>query len=507
MPGDSLRVEFEVEYGTEGFENSVSNTGVVGNGTFINSGILPSFGYADEGELGDDDSRRKFGLRPKERMAPVGDARARMNNYISRDGDWIDFEATVSTSPDQIALAPGYLQREWTEGGRRYFHYKMDSPILNFYSFLSARYVVKRDRWRAPDGREVVLEVYHHPGHEYNVQRMLDATKKALAYYTTHFGPYQHRQVRILEFPRYASFAQAFPNTIPYSEAIGFIARVDDEEDVDYPFYVTAHEIAHQWWAHQVIGGNVQGSTLMAETLSQYSALMVMEKEYGRERMRKFLKYEMDRYFSGRSSEQKKEMPLLLVENQQYIHYNKGSLAMYALRDYIGEERLNGALRRFLEATRFKEPPYPNSLEFYGYLQEATPDSLRYVLSDLFESITLYDNRTRSATARPLPGGRWEVTLDLETQKLRADSLGNEQPVRMRDLVDVAVLGAAPAGKEDKDSGPVLYLQKRWIGAGRQQVRVVVNGRPARAGVDPFNKLIDRHPDDNTMDVKVSGDS
>ena len=90
---------------------------------------------------------------------------------------------------------------------------------------------------------------------------MIDAVKKSLAYFTTNFGPYQHRQVRILEFPRYASFAQSFPNTIPYSESIGFIARVENDEDVDYPFYVTAHEVAHQWWAHQVIGGNVQGAT------------------------------------------------------------------------------------------------------------------------------------------------------------------------------------------------------------------------------------------------------
>ena len=105
--------------------------------------------------------------------------------------------------------------------------------------------------------------------------------KKSLDYCTRNFGPYQHQQVRILEFPRYARFAQSLPNTIPYSEAIGFIARVEQTDDIDYPFYVTAHEVAHQWWAHQVIGADVQGATMLSETLAQYSALMVMEKEYG----------------------------------------------------------------------------------------------------------------------------------------------------------------------------------------------------------------------------------
>jgi hypothetical protein len=53
---------------------------------------------------------------------------------------------------------------------------------------------------------------------------MLASVEKSLAYYTKNFGPYYHKQCRIIEFPRYASFAQAFPGTMPYSEGIGFIA-------------------------------------------------------------------------------------------------------------------------------------------------------------------------------------------------------------------------------------------------------------------------------------------
>ena len=277
---------------------------------------------------------RKNGLEPVQRAAKIDDLDARRNTYIGVDADWIDFETTVSTSADQIAIAPGYLQREWTENGRRYFHYKMDAPMLPFFSYLSARYAVQRDHWN-----DVAIEIYYQPGHEYNLDRMIDSVKKSLDYFTANFSPYQHHQVRILEFPRYARFAQSFANTIPYSEAIGFIARVQDEDDdVDYPFYVTAHEVAHQWWAHQVIGGNVQGATMLSETMAQYSALMVMEKEYGPEKMRRFLKYELDNYLRNRGGELVEEMPLYLVENQPYIHYRKGSVIMYALKDYLGEE-------------------------------------------------------------------------------------------------------------------------------------------------------------------------
>ncbi len=492
-PGDSLSFAFDLAFVTDGFANRVSQTSIVENGTFINSGLMPSFGYDPNQELSDDDTRRKYGLDPKPRMAQVDDREARQNNYISQDADWIDFEATVGTSADQIAIAPGYLQREWTEGGRRYFHYEMDSPILNFYSFLSADYEVRRDQWE-----DVAIEIFYHPGHEYNLDRMVDAVKKSLAYYEENFGPYQHSQVRILEFPRYASFAQSFPNTIPYSEAIGFIARIEGEDDIDYPFYVTAHEVAHQWWAHQVIGGNVQGSTLLSETLSQYSALMVMEEEYGREQMKRFLEYELDRYLTGRTLERKREMPLLTVENQGYIHYSKGSLVMYALRDYIGEDKLNAALRSYLESVKFQQPPYTNSLELYGYLKTATPDSLHPMLADLFEHITLWDNRVVSASAEETGDGRYRVTLTVDAAKVHADSIGRETEVEMNDPIDIGVFAPAADGA---DLGEPLYLEKHRITSGEQEITIVVDEMPAEAGIDPYNKLIDRHPDDNVRDV------
>lgn len=498
QPGDSTVLDFDATYRTRGFANGVElqKTQVVENGSFVNSGRFPSLGYDAGNELSEDQTRRKHHLKPKERMRPVNDPVGRKNTYISNDADWVDFEATVSTEPDQIAVAPGYLQREWTAGGRRYFHYRMDAPILNFYSFLSARYAVRKDRWH-----DVAIEIYYQPGHEYNLDRMVDGVKKSLAYYERSYGPYQFRQVRILEFPRYASFAQSFANTIPFSEGIGFIARVKDpQKDIDYPFFVSAHEVAHQWWAHQAIGGNVQGSTLLSEGLAEYSALMVMEHEYGRDQARKFLKYEMDGYLRGRTLERKKEVPLLKVENQPYIHYQKGALAFYALRDYIGEDRLNGAIRAFLERVRFQQPPYTNSLELYGFLKAATPDSLQYVLKDLFETITLYENRVTEATSKKLPDGRYRVTLEVEARKLRADSLGDEAAVPMDDLVDVGVFLADP--KDKKGVGAPLYLSKRRIRGGAQTLTVVVDRQPARAGIDPYHKLIDRNGDDNTTAVK-----
>jgi hypothetical protein len=490
-PGAESTLAFDLEFGQRGFPNGAPSTAAVENGTFFSSSRLPSIGYQRHAELTADSARKKYGLAPKERAADVDDLEARKTNDLTADADWVTFEAEVSTAPDQIAVAPGTLEREWTDGGRRYFRYKMDAPILHFFSVLSARYQVRRDRWN-----DVALEIYYHPGHEFDLEQMLRGMKGALAYATAHFGPYQHRQVRILEFPRYESFAQSFPNTIPYSEAIGFIAHVQegDDEDIDYPFYVTAHEVAHQWWGHQVVGGDVQGAAMLSETLAQYTALMVMKHAFGADKMRRFLKYELDGYLSGRTVERKKEQPLARCEDQPYIHYQKGSLAMYALQDFVGEERVDQALAAYLAKVKLQEPPYTNTTELLAELRKVTPPDLAYLIGDLFERITLYDNRVRSADARRLADGHYQITLALVAKKLQADALGEEKEVPMDDLLVVGGLD---------ERGVPVYLEKRRVRAGESQLTFTVPSLPAKAGIDPLAELIDRKPDDNLARVTL----
>lgn len=514
QPGDSIVFNFEVW----NKPNTVlrNNSPILANGTFINNGLFPRIGYNSQSELIGKESREKFGLPPKDRMPPQTDTLALQNNYISYDADWIDFETTISTSLDQIAIAPGYLQEEWEENDRRYFRYKMDSKMLNFYSFISARFEVAKDDWNG-----IAIEVYYHEDHDFNIDRMIKGVKRGLDYFTEEFSPYQHKQVRILEFPRTSGgFAQSFANTIPYSEAIGFIAQVDDEDDsgVDYPFSITAHEVAHQWWAHQVIGANVQGATVMSESMSEYSSLKVLEKEKGADQMRSFLKDALDRYLLGRSSEGIKEKPLMYNENQQYIHYNKGSLVLYALSDYIGEENMNAALSRYIDAVAFQNPPYTTSTEFVSYLDEATPDSLKYLIHDMFKTITLYDNQVKESTFSNTPDGKFEVTLKVQTSKYanspqgrriykdaNGDSLSIEveglsrpiQSLPLQDWIDVGVFGVDDDGEET-----VLYLQKHKFNAIESTLKIMVDREPNSAGIDPYNKLIDTVSGDNRRPLK-----
>lgn len=510
-PGDTITLRWGVREGAKGFSNRDMRDRMAENGFFVN-GQAPIMGYTDQAELSDDDDRKKEKLKARELTHPLEDTAAYRHTYIAKEADWIRFRATVRTAPDQIAIAPGYLERESMQNGRRVFEYRMDAPILDFYAFNSARYAVKKASWRGPvcayAAREgcvahdttVDIAVYYHPGHEYNVDRMILATQKSLDYFARHWAPYQHRQVRIIEFPRYQSFAQSFPNTIPYSEGIGFItdARHDDAGR-DLPFAVTAHEVAHQWWAHQVIGADVQGATMLSESLAEYSALMAVEQQYGRHAMERYLREELDWYLRGRGTEAKRETPLMRVEGQGYIRYGKGGLTLYALRDYIGEEALNTALSRFIRAHAFETAPYATTKDLMAEFRAVTPDSLQYLLTDLFETITLWDLKANEATATKRADGKWTVKIDVAAKKLRADSSGAEKEIPVADYVTIGVFGGA-ATKADPLGKP-LYTGRHRLTSAQQTIEVVVAEPPKRAAVDPYHLLVDRAPKDNVKEI------
>jgi ABC-2 type transport system permease protein len=498
QPGEERTLHFAVKSKNRGFENNVSNTDIVQNGTFFNNGVAPTIGYNYLRELKDAVERKKYGLpefdlMPKLEPNCTDDCR---DTYIPGHSDWVDATAIISTTPDQIAIAPGSLVREWQEGGRRYFEYKLDHPSLNFYAFMSGRYEVAREQWNG-----IKLEVYYLKEQPWNVPRMMNSMKKSLAYYIKNFGPYEHKEARIIEFPRVAGFAQAFPGTMPYSESIGFIANLNHPDDIDSVFYVVAHEMAHQWWAHQVIGADMEGATVLSETLAQYSSFMVMEKEYGRDLMRKFLTLEMDNYLRSRGQERLKERPLLTVESEQgYIHYAKGGVVLYYMKEMIGEDAVNRALRNLILRYAYAPPPYPTSYALVDALREQTPPSLQYLIKDLFEDITLFSNRTLEAKAVKRADGKYVVTINVEARKFKADATGNESEVPVDDWIDIGAFAKPARGRK---YGDTLYRERMHITQRNSTFTFTTAQLPEKAGIDPFALLIDRIPEDNVKNVTV----
>ncbi|MEZ4236291.1 MAG: M1 family aminopeptidase [Myxococcota bacterium] len=494
-PGGRATLAFTFALAHRGFDNAGHSTVLVDNGTFVPSSlVLPGLGYERGYELADKAERRKYGLPERPRMLDLDDPVGRTRNYISDDADRVAFRAVVSTDADQHAVAPGARVEEHVEehveGDRRVATFEAERPILYLFAFLSARW----DHREAKAG-DVDVSVWYHPTHTYNVDRMLQAATDSLEAYGRRFSPFQYRELRIVEFPRYATFAQSFPSNIPFSEAIGFVARVvDPDEDIDYPYYVTAHEVAHQWWAHQVISADTQGATVLVETLAQYSALTQMEAEFGPEHVYRFLRYEQDRYFSARAVERDKEVPLMRVENQGYVHYQKGGVVMYALARAVGQERLDAALQSFLLAWRDRGPPYPTARDLVDHLRAALPDA-GPLLTDTFERIVLWQNRATAATARPNGDGTWTVTLTVRLEKTESDAVGRETALPVDEEIEVGVYAGTREAREP------LRVERVRLQGPEATVTWTVPSQPTLAGIDPDHLLLDRDRDDNLVAV------
>ncbi len=493
QPGERRTVTFETVLEQRGFRASGNTTRLVDNGTFVNNfEFAPMVGMSRRGLLTDRTKRRKLGLPAELRPAKLEDESVIGRNYIG--ADWVTADITISTEADQIVVAPGQMVSDVVDGDRRTSRFVTESPVLNFFSVQSARY---ERTARMHNGVEMV--VFHDPAHDRNVPRMLDGLAASLDYFQANFSPYQFRQARIVEFP-YGSYAQSYPNTFAWSEGLGFIADLSDPEKIDYVTYIGAHEFGHQWWAHQVVGSDQQGSTVLSETLAQYSALMVMEKMYGRDQIRRFLKQELDRYLRSRGTERLEELPLMRVENQGYIHYQKGGLVMYLLRDQIGEEAVNRALRRVLTQYAFKGAPYPRSLDLIAAIRAEAPADKQALISDLFERITLYDVKTTGVTSTRRADGRWDVAVTVDARKLYADGEGVETASPLNEVFDVGIFTAEP-GKGAFDEDDVVLLERRPIRSGVQILRFITTREPRFAGIDPYNKWIDRDSNDNVRPV------
>ena len=496
QPGEVRIVSFATTLEERGFPNGTPLTRIVENGSFLeNSEITPGLGMSRDGLLTDRAKRRKQGLPADLRPPTLEDESGRMRNGFRADSGWVTADITVGTDADQTPIAPGQTVSDTLDGGRRVARFKTDAPINHFFSIQSARYEVRRDKAGAVD-----LAVYFHPGHGQNVDRMLIAMKASLALFGEQFSPYQFKQARVLEFPGYANFAQSFANTIPYSENIGFLSRPGSEEKIDLVTYVTAHEIAHQWWGHQLSAGNQQGASMLVESFAQYSALLVMERLYGREQMRRFLRYELDKYLRSRSGEVVEELPLARVENQPYIHYQKGSLVMYWLKEVVGEDVVNRTLAGMLKAHAFKEAPYPNTLDFLKLLRAEAGPQHDALITDLFEKITLLDMKASAARSVRRADGRYEVSFEVDAKKRHADGKGRETEAPLAEAFDIGVFDAEP-GSAGFKAASVLAFERRELKTGRQTVTLVVEREPVWVGVDPYNKRIDRNSADNLAKI------
>ncbi|MFL5580718.1 MAG: hypothetical protein ACJ8AO_10100 [Gemmatimonadaceae bacterium] len=494
-PGDSLRLDFDVRARPRGFHDRGADRSVTAKASAFSGGTwIPLVGYQRSRELLTAAARREHGLAPRPILGSLYDVEGR--EPASRGGG-IAFEAVVGTGEDQVAVAPGALRRTWTEHGRRYFHYATSAPIGSEWSFFSARYAVREERWTPAtgSGQPVTIRMYHYPPHTGHLERTLRAVRASMDYYSAQFGRYPYDHLTIVEQPGAPGYSMhADASMVTHGESFPFWTPVDGR--LDMPYWVVAHEMGHQWGLPYAL---VEGLPFLAEGLATYEGIQVVKTSRGEAHLRQLMAFLRRPYPYAPI---RRGQPLLRALDP-HMARRWGPFAMYALSEYMGADRVNGAIRRLTERSDAPGAPPVTTLDLYRELQAVTPDSLRHLLHDLFEVNTFWQLETRRATAKRVDAGTWRVTLRVRARKQVYDSAGVVTELPMDEWVPVGVFGEGPRHDE---LGAPLYVQMHRVRSGEQTITVTVPRRPALAGIDPHHLLDweEGEDDDNIAGVTIT---
>ncbi|HMQ78562.1 MAG TPA: M1 family aminopeptidase [Ignavibacteria bacterium] len=478
-PGDSIKMSFNIK----NRQNTllVKNSNILNNGTYLKSDIFPRIGY-------------------------IFDGSTIFNHYQGSDADLISLELLTGTSEGQTVIAPGKTIKRWNENNRTYTLNKTDEKVKFVFGIHSGIYEVYKDYHLGS-----FIEVYYHKPHTNNLKQIVDGIKQSMSYNSDNFGAYPFRVIKVAEFPRSeGSYATTAANIVSISE-IRFLTdiRTPVDNNIDISFYVSAHELSHQWWGNQVMPADVPGAHMITESLTEYITARIYEKRYGKQSAERFLSVQMERYLKGRTSETGEEPPLYTVDAERsYISYGKGAVAFYLLSEYIGEERFNRAVKKFFEKYKFGGPPYPVPVDLLGFLENETPDSLKYLISDMFKNVVFYDNRVSETRISSLGGGKYRIDAEFLISKYRETGFKgrsyNDDSGKSTEytLFSGDVLRSMPLrdyiglGYIDKD-GKLIYLKNYRTDGIYNSVSFVVDSEPVKFIIDPNNLLIETEKNDN----------
>jgi len=501
-PGDSTILEVNSFIKYEGFSNGLYGERILRNGTFF-TGCLPELGYDDDDELGGPYKRKKYHLSPKEEEEIAqNDPEGISTLKAGKASDLLSWDLTISTSADQTMISSGELQKQWQQNGRNYFHYVQNQPgMYGPLAAVGAKYEVVKDSVQLD--HKVNISIYYHPGHNTNIDRFMAAYKDGLRYFSSVYGQYPFKEMRLAETSVFGPQIGSFTTFDTFAEYFAWNAHFDGPNQTDYCYLNTVQQLAQQWWRFQVAPNNTVGSLVISEGLASYSSLVMAERKYGKANMRYIVLDNLWYYLFIRSRLEEKEHPL--VKADQWFEWSgKAAAALYGLRDLIGEDSLNSALREFKNAYAFKNnPPYAGSNDLYRYLQKHTPDSLQYYLTDTWQKITLYDNKVTDVKVAPTgKNNEYKVTIKADVAKVYINDKGDDIPAKqMNDYIDIGIFAADNKNKEGRSQVNPLYLKKYKLNYGEHTITVIVKSKPVRVGIDPYSKLIDRNPNDNMKDL------
>jgi ABC-2 type transport system permease protein len=486
LPGESLAMSYQLSQSSSAF---AINKGIVNNGSYLNhSGFEPLMGYIERIEIKDKFERESRGLTAKAVTKTERSKTSDKGKFITQKRT---FEAVLSTSIEQTAVTSGQLIKTWQQDGRNYFHYKMKKAIYPLVDYFSAVYETK-----SIEHNGLVVEMYFHPEHEINIDEMLRATKATLEYATTNLGPYAFDSLRILEVPDYHPFGgKATSGIVALSESL-YTENYFDGADINNTARNTIHEVMHQWWGEKLVPKITQGEGVLVESLTKYMEAVILEKMYGNNMARQLRKYTQRRYFSGRAYARTAEVGLIDADHERYLTYGKGPVVFTALKELLGEQKLNTAFKQLIESHQYGLSATTDDL--INALYDIADDSQKGLIQDWLTKIIEYDLSINNAVVSKLPDGRYEVVIDVKALRLLTDKDGLVSEIGIDESIKIALYPAYPGRKNTE----AISIKNQLINQENSTVTLIVEDKPSYVMIDPNYTRLDKDLSNNINKVE-----
>lgn len=486
LTGESLAMTYQLSQSSSAF---AIHKGIVNNGSYLNhSGFEPLMGYIERIEIDDKFERENRGLLVKSVNTSDRSKSTDKGKFITQKRT---FEAVLSTSIEQTAVTSGQLVKTWQQDGRNYFHYKMNKAIYPLVDYFSAVYEKKSIKHKG-----LVVEMYFHPEHGMNIDEMLRATKATLDYATTNLGPYAFDSLRILEVPDYHPFGgKATSGIVALSESL-YIEDYNDGADINNTARNTIHEVMHQWWGEKLAPKITQGEGVLVESLTKYMEAVILEQMYGNNMARQLTKYTQRRYFSGRSYARTAEVGLIDADHERYLNYGKGPVVFTALKELLGEQKLNSAFKQLIESHQYTLSATTDDL--LSALLGIADDSQKGLMQDWLTKVIEYDLSINNAVVSELPDGRYEVVIDVKALRLLTDKDGLVSEIGLDEAINIALYRAHPGRK----STEALSIENQLINQTNSTITLIVEDKPSYVMIDPNYTRLDKDLSNNINKIE-----
>lgn len=475
LPNETTVMNFKITYTWATVNGHQSFNAIVKNGSFMRiSRYFPQIGYISDNEIEQIYERKKYQLGEKTAIKKLEQPKVSANDFINLD-------MTISTNANQIAIGVGELEKHWKQQNRNYFRYKTTSPIPFRFAISSANYAIKKESYRGKS-----IEVFYHETHQQNVEHLLKNIKITLDYCQANFGEYPFKTIRFAEVSGFTKgfAATAYPASIFMTENMIFDANIKADKGQDVINELAGHELSHLWWGgNQINSDDREGAAMLTETLAMYTELMVSKRMHGKKRVLENVDLYQRMYFDERGFAEEQPLSRVRPENV-HLSYYKGLVAMYQLTELIGEEKVNIALKNFLQKHK-----YPNQKaiatdllsEFYGI----SKPTIYPKIDELFKQIVIYDLSIKKARFQQNKDTSFMISIEAEGLKITKNIDTKNLKTLLDDEIEIGIFF--------EKSEPIF--KKLACINGRITTKIDVSQKPTKVVLDPNFLFLNQNRD------------